>query len=65
MGLGARMLHAKLSDPSLGTAERDFLATLAPAFTELEATAEDTLYVEGAARLLSRTASRSCRRSTT
>ena len=33
--------------------ERDFLATLAPAFTELEETAEDTLYVDGAARLLS------------
>lgn len=51
MGLGARMLHGKLSDPSLSDAERDFLVTLAPAFTELEETAEDTLYVEGAARL--------------
>ncbi len=53
MGLGARMLHGKLTAPDLGQAERKFLTTLAPAFTELEATAEDTLYVEGAARLLS------------
>jgi heat-inducible transcriptional repressor len=53
MGLGARMLHGKLTTPDLGHAEREFLATLAPAFTELEATAEDTLYLEGTARLLS------------
>jgi heat-inducible transcriptional repressor len=52
MGLGARMLHGKLVDPSLGEAERDFLGSLAPAFTELEATAEDSLYVEGTSRLL-------------
>ena len=53
MGLGARTLHKKLVDPALMPIERDFLATLAPAFTELEATAEDTLYVGGTARLLS------------
>jgi heat-inducible transcriptional repressor len=53
MGLGARMLHGRLTNPELGIAERGFLATLAPAFTELEATAGDTLYVEGTARLLS------------
>jgi heat-inducible transcriptional repressor len=53
MGLGARMLHGKLTAADLHGTERDFLTTLAPAFTELEATAEDTLYVEGAARLLS------------
>jgi heat-inducible transcriptional repressor len=52
MGLGARMLHSRLDDPSLGATERGFLQRLAPAFTELAATAEDTLYVEGAARLL-------------
>jgi len=51
--LGARMLGGKLSDPELSPAERGFLATLAPAFTQLEDTAEDTLYVEGTARLLS------------
>src|SRR3954468_11651762 len=53
MGLGTRTVPAKLADPGLSVAERTFLATLAPAFTELEETAEDTLYVEGAARLLS------------
>jgi heat-inducible transcriptional repressor len=51
--LGARMLAGKLQAPGLSRAERDFLGTLAPAFTELEVTAEDTLYVEGASRLLS------------
>jgi heat-inducible transcriptional repressor len=53
MALGARMIHAKLADRGLGGRERDFLVTLAPAFTELEESAEDTLFVEGAGRLLS------------
>jgi heat-inducible transcriptional repressor len=53
MGLGARMLHSKLQDPSLPATERAFLAELAPAFTELAATAGDTLYVDGAHRLVS------------
>jgi heat-inducible transcriptional repressor len=53
MGLGARMLHSKLADPSLPATERAFIAELAPAFTELAATAGDTLYVDGAHRLVS------------
>jgi heat-inducible transcriptional repressor len=53
MGLGARMLHFKLDDPSLHPTERAFLAGIASAFTELAETAENTLYVDGAARLLS------------
>ncbi len=53
MAVGARMLASKLADPTLGSAERSFLDTLAPAFAELEDTAEDTLYVDGAARLMS------------
>jgi heat-inducible transcriptional repressor len=53
LGLGARKLHAKLTDSSLGHTERRFLDRLLPAFTELADTAEDTLYVDGAARLLS------------
>jgi len=53
MGLGARMLHSRLSDPSLRPSEQAFLARLAPAFTELAETAEHSLYVDGAARLLS------------
>jgi len=53
MDVGSRMVLAKLNDPALSAAERDFLATLAPAFTELEQTAENNLFMEGAARLLS------------
>ncbi len=53
MGLGARMIAGKLRDPGLDRSEAGFLADLAPAFTELEETAEETLYVDGAARLLS------------
>jgi heat-inducible transcriptional repressor len=53
MGLGARMLHSRLADPSLSATERAFLTQLAPAFTELAETADNTLYFDGAARLLS------------
>jgi heat-inducible transcriptional repressor len=53
MGLGARMLHSKLADASLAPTERAFIEQLAPAFTELAETATSTLYVDGAARLLS------------
>ena len=52
LGLGARKLHTRLHDPCLSHSERTFLDSLMPAFTELAATAEDTLYVDGAARLL-------------
>jgi heat-inducible transcriptional repressor len=53
MDVGSRLLLAKLNDPTLTPPERDFLATLTPAFTELEQTAENNLFMEGAARLLS------------
>lgn len=53
LGLGARQLHQRLADPKLGTRERGFLAAVAPAFTELTDTAEESLYVDGTARLLS------------
>jgi heat-inducible transcriptional repressor len=53
MSVGSRMLQAKLNDPALHPTERAFIAQLAPAFTELAMTAENTLYVDGAARLLS------------
>lgn len=53
MSVGARMIHSKLSDPSLPAAERTFLQTLLPTFTELEQRSGDTLYVDGAARLMS------------
>ncbi|HEV2062070.1 MAG TPA: heat-inducible transcriptional repressor HrcA [Solirubrobacteraceae bacterium] len=53
MDLGARTLQRRLADPGLGPREREFLDALMPAFTELAATAQDTLYVDGAARLIS------------
>jgi heat-inducible transcriptional repressor len=53
MSIGSRMLQAKFNDPALQPRERAFIAQLAPAFTELAMTAENTLYVDGAARLLS------------
>ena len=53
MGVGSRMLHGKLAAAELSERERAFLQTLAPVFTELEDTAGDTLFVDGAARLLS------------
>jgi heat-inducible transcriptional repressor len=53
MSVGARLLASRLAEPSLAQPEREFLSTLAPAFTELEERAGDTLYVDGAARLLS------------
>jgi heat-inducible transcriptional repressor len=52
-GLGARTLRSRLTDPTLPPTERAFLEGLAPAFTELAETAEESLYVEGTARLLS------------
>jgi heat-inducible transcriptional repressor len=52
VGLGARMLHTRLAEPGLSATERRFLEQLMPVFTALAETAEDTLYVDGAARLI-------------
>jgi heat-inducible transcriptional repressor len=51
LGLGARQLRVRLTDPGLAPSERAFLDMLAPAFTDLAATAESSLYVDGAHRL--------------
>jgi heat-inducible transcriptional repressor len=53
LGLGARMAADRLRDPELGPTETGFLAEISSAFTDLEESAEDTLYVDGTARLLS------------
>jgi heat-inducible transcriptional repressor len=54
MGLGARRIASRLADPDLGPLEGEFVATLGAAFTELEREeSADTLYTEGASRLLS------------
>jgi heat-inducible transcriptional repressor len=52
LGLGARMLHQRLSDPTLPSSESAFLFALAPVFTDLEEASQATLYVDGTARLL-------------
>ena len=52
LDVGSRLLQSRLAARELGARERAFLATLAPAFTELEDTAESTLFMDGAARLL-------------
>jgi heat-inducible transcriptional repressor len=52
LGLGARIIHQRIHDPSLSAIESNFLEALAPVFTELEQSAEATLYVDGTARLL-------------
>jgi heat-inducible transcriptional repressor len=51
MGLGARMLLTRLTDPSLSATELAFLERFAPAFAELAAEGEDALYLDGTARL--------------
>jgi heat-inducible transcriptional repressor len=53
MGLGARMAADRLADPELGPQERSLLAEIGTTFTNLEHSAEQTLYVDGTARLLS------------
>lgn len=53
IGLGARTLQSRLHDEGLGLSEAAFVAQLSPAFTDLAAHAEESLYVDGAARLLS------------
>jgi heat-inducible transcriptional repressor len=53
MGLGARMIAGRLADPELTRTEREFLAAIGGAFTALEQGADETLYVDGTARLLS------------
>jgi heat-inducible transcriptional repressor len=53
LGLGARMIAGRLSDPELGAAEQSFLGSIRTAFSSLEGSGEQQLYMEGAARLLS------------
>ena len=52
LGLGARILQSRLNDPSLSATEASFVQALSPVFTDLEAGAQSTLYVDGASRLL-------------
>jgi len=52
IGLGARMLVQRLRDPSMSPTEAAFLGALLPVFTDLAASAQESLYVDGASRLL-------------
>ncbi len=51
-GLGARRLSQRLFDQSLSRSENEFLKALTPAFTDLSEAAEDSVYIDGASRLL-------------
>jgi heat-inducible transcriptional repressor len=53
MDLGALTLKSKLDSPELSLTERSFLESVSPAFSDLAETVEQTVYVEGTARLLS------------
>lgn len=53
LAVGARMIANRLAAPELTRVEAEFVATLAPAFTDLEREPGETLYVDGASRLLS------------
>jgi heat-inducible transcriptional repressor len=58
LNLGARMLRKRLEDPELKAKERDFLATIAPVFTELVDAVGETLHVGGQAAVLRQLQSR-------
>jgi heat-inducible transcriptional repressor len=53
LGVGTRMLQQRLLDPSLSATELGFLERFVPAFGQLAAESEDSLYVGGTARLFS------------
>jgi heat-inducible transcriptional repressor len=53
LSVGARMLQQRLVDPSLTTTEGSFLERFAPAFGDLCSDTEESLYVDGTARLFS------------
>ena len=50
--LGMNVLRKRLEDSDLSAAEREFLAVLQPAFTDLESRTDQRLFVGGAAGLL-------------
>jgi heat-inducible transcriptional repressor len=52
MELGALTLRRKLDSPELSDTERRFLEVLSPVFSDLAETSDETLYTDGAARLL-------------
>ncbi len=53
LSFGSSTIGSRLRDRELGAAERDLLGSLASAFTDLDSSATEALYVDGTARLLS------------
>lgn len=56
--LGARRIASRLAAPGLDPTEAAFIERLSPALVDLEQSPEETLYVEGAGRLLDESRSR-------
>jgi len=52
VGVGSHLLESRLRDPSLKGVERAFIATLAPAVTDVGSAPAEALYVGGRARVL-------------
>jgi heat-inducible transcriptional repressor len=55
MSVGARMIADRLGDPTLGPVESEFVTALGAALTDLDGDPGETLYMDGASRLLSDT----------
>jgi heat-inducible transcriptional repressor len=53
LSAGARMIEARIAEPSLGHREQAFLAAIGPAVTELGVESAESLYVGGRARFVS------------
>jgi len=53
LGIGSRMIAARIEDPELGERERGFLAEIGAAVAELAEATPQELYMDGTARLLS------------
>jgi heat-inducible transcriptional repressor len=53
LGIGSRMVPARLQDPELGDREREFLTEIGTAIAELAEATPQQLYMDGTGRLLS------------
>ena len=53
MGVGSRMIADRLAHDELDPVEAEFIGALGSAFTGLESDSGDTIYIDGASRLLS------------
>ncbi len=58
--LGARMVHQRLTEPSLSVSERTFLDRLGKAFDEAANERSDSIYIDGTAHLFAGGAAHRC-----